>query len=94
MHFYGLFVDYYKSFLIGKNPLETEKLTLELGGKQNKILGSAGLHTQVLGALIISCWDIKGKGLYCWWILRKKQRTRRITAGVASQCKRVKCNCR
>ena len=60
-NFYGLFVDYYKSFLIGKNPFETEKLTFELGEKQNKILGSAGLHTQVLGALIIACWDIKGK---------------------------------
>ena len=59
--FYGLYVDYYKSFLIGKNPLDTENLTLNLGQKQNKILGSAGLHTQVLAALIIACWDIKGK---------------------------------
>jgi len=59
--FYGLYVDYYKSFLIGKNPLDTENLTLNLGQKQDKILGSAGLHTQVLAALIIACWDIKGK---------------------------------
>ena len=59
--FYSLYVDYYKSFLIGKNPLDTENLTLNLGQKQDKILGSAGLHTQVLAALIIACWDIKGK---------------------------------
>ena len=48
-NFYGLFVDYYKSFLIGKNPFETEKLTLELGEKQDKILGSAGLTHR--------CWE-------------------------------------
>tara|TARA_B100000579_G_C22829396_1_gene855037 strand:+ start:173 stop:1297 length:1125 start_codon:yes stop_codon:yes gene_type:complete len=60
-NFSKLFVDYYKSFLIGENPLETEKLTVKLGEKQNKILGSAGLHTQVLAAIIIACWDIKGK---------------------------------
>ena len=59
--FYGLYVDYYKSFLIGENPLDTANLTLNLGQKQDKILGSAGLHTQVLAALIIACWDIKGK---------------------------------
>ena len=59
--FYGLYVDYYKSFLIGENPLDTENLTLNLGQKQDKILGSAGLHTQVLAAIIIACWDIKGK---------------------------------
>ena len=59
--FYGLYVDYYKSFLIGKNPLDTVNLTLNLGQKQDKILGSAGLHTQVLAAIIIACWDIKGK---------------------------------
>lgn len=60
-NFYGLYVDYYKSFLIGKNPLDTANLTLDLGQKQDKILGSAGLHTQVLAAIIIACWDIKGK---------------------------------
>ena len=60
-NFSKLFVDYYKSFLIGENPLKTEKLTLKLGEKQNKILGSAGLHTQVLAAIIIACWDIRGK---------------------------------
>ena len=60
-NFSKLYVDYYKSFLIGENPLETEKLTIKLGEKQNKILGSAGLHTQVLAAIIIACWDIKGK---------------------------------
>jgi len=60
-NFSKLFVDYYKSFLIGENPLDTEKLTVKLGEKQNKILGFAGLHTQVLAAIIIACWDIKGK---------------------------------
>ena len=60
-NFYSLFVDYYRSFLIGENPLDTKKLTFNLGQKQNKILGSAGLHTQVLAALMIACWDIKGK---------------------------------
>ena len=60
-NFYSLYVDYYKTFLIGKNPLETKSLTINLGEKQNKILGSAGLHTQVLAALMIACWDIKGK---------------------------------
>ena len=59
--FYGLYVDYYKSFLIGKNPLDTQNHTINLGQKQNKILGSAGIHTQVLAAIIIACWDIKGK---------------------------------
>ena len=60
-NFYGPFVEYYKSLLLGKNPLETEKLTHNLGEKQNKILGFAGLHTQVLAAINIACWDIKGK---------------------------------
>ncbi|MAQ62019.1 MAG: hypothetical protein CMD24_00345 [Flavobacteriales bacterium] len=60
-NFYSLYVDYYKTLLIGKNPLETKSLTINLGEKQNKILGSAGLHTQVLAALMIACWDIKGK---------------------------------
>lgn len=60
-HFLKGYVDYYRDFLVGRNPLETSKLVLELGEKQNKILGSAGLHTQVLGALMVACWDIKGK---------------------------------
>tara|TARA_B100001029_G_scaffold172491_1_gene170301 strand:+ start:2430 stop:3554 length:1125 start_codon:yes stop_codon:yes gene_type:complete len=60
-NFYSLYVDYYKTLLIGKNPLKTKSLTINLGEKQNKILGSAGLHTQVLAALMIACWDIKGK---------------------------------
>lgn len=55
------FVDFYRPLLLGRNPLETRKLTIDLGEKQNKILGPAGLHTQVLAALIIACWDIKGK---------------------------------
>ena len=55
------FVDFYRPLLVGRNPLETRKLTIDLGEKQNKILGPAGLHTQVLAAIIIACWDIKGK---------------------------------
>ena len=38
-NFYSLYVDYYKTLLIGKNPLETKSLTINLGEKQNKILG-------------------------------------------------------
>ena len=82
--FYGLYVDYYKSFLIGKNPLDTENLTLNLGQKQDKILGSAGLHTQVLAALIIACWDIKGKvkGQSIHSLLgREQKRVRAYVAG-------------
>lgn len=60
-HFLKDFVDYYRELLIGRNPLETRKLVRDLGEKQNKILGSAGLHTQVLGAVMVACWDIKGK---------------------------------
>ena len=43
--FYGLYVDYYKSFLIGKNPLDTEKLTLNLGQKQNSQIHSPAPYT-------------------------------------------------
>lgn len=60
-HFLKGYVDYYRELLVGRNPLDTAALVVELGEKQNKILGSAGLHTQVLGALMVACWDIKGK---------------------------------
>lgn len=60
-HFLRGFVDYYRSLLIGKNPLDTKQLTIDLGEKQNKILGPAGLHTQALAAIMVACWDIKGK---------------------------------
>jgi L-alanine-DL-glutamate epimerase-like enolase superfamily enzyme len=60
-HFLREFVDFYRPLLIGRNPLETRALVRDLGEKQNKILGPAGLHTQVLAAIIIACWDIHGK---------------------------------
>ncbi len=60
-HFLSRFVDYYRPLLIGRNPLDTRKLVIDLGEKQNKILGPAGLHTQALASIIIACWDIRGK---------------------------------
>ena len=35
----------------------------QLGTQHIKILGPGGLHTQVLAAINIACWDIKGKVL-------------------------------
>lgn len=55
------FVDYYRPLLIDQNPLETRQLVTDLWEKQIKILGPAGLHTQALAAIMIACWDIKGK---------------------------------
>lgn len=55
------FVDYYRTLCLGRNPLETKALVKDLWEKQIKILGPAGLHTQVLAAILIACWDIKGK---------------------------------
>ena len=55
------FVDYYRPLLVGRNPLDTSGLLTDLWEKQIKILGPAGLHTQALAALLIACWDIKGK---------------------------------
>jgi L-alanine-DL-glutamate epimerase-like enolase superfamily enzyme len=60
-HFLREFVDFYRPLLLGRNPLDTRAIVKELGEKQNKILGPAGLHTQVLGAIVIACWDIRGK---------------------------------
>ena len=57
------YVEYYKNLLINKNPLETKLLVDQLGSQQIKILGPGGLHTQVLAAINIACWDIKGKVL-------------------------------
>ena len=57
------YVEYYKHLLINKNPLETKLLTNQLATQQIKILGPGGLHTQVLAAINIACWDIKGKYL-------------------------------
>jgi L-alanine-DL-glutamate epimerase-like enolase superfamily enzyme len=55
------FVDYYRDLCLGRNPLDTAALVKDLWEKQIKILGPAGLHTQVLAAILIACWDIKGK---------------------------------
>jgi L-alanine-DL-glutamate epimerase-like enolase superfamily enzyme len=55
------FVDYYRPLMIGKNPLDTRRLLVDLWERQIKILGPAGLHTQALAALLAACADIKGK---------------------------------
>jgi L-alanine-DL-glutamate epimerase-like enolase superfamily enzyme len=55
------FVEYYRPLLIDRNPLDSRQIVTDLGEKQIKILGPAGLHTQVLAAIIIACWDIRGK---------------------------------
>ncbi len=55
------YVDYFRPLLIGRDPLDTAGLAVDLGEKQIKILGPAGLNTQVLAAVNIACWDIKGK---------------------------------
>ena len=55
------FVDYYRPMLIGRDPCGTEGLVTDLWEKQIKILGASGLHTQVLAAIVIACWDIRGK---------------------------------
>ena len=57
------FVDYFRNFLIGRDPTETRKITEDLGEKHIKILGPGGINTQVLAAINIACWDIKGKAL-------------------------------
>ena len=43
-HFLKGYVDYYREPLLGRSPLETLELVVDLGEKQNKILGPAGLH--------------------------------------------------
>lgn len=55
------FADFYRPLLLGRDPRDTEGLVRDLWEKQIKILGPAGLHTQVLAAILIACWDIKGK---------------------------------
>ncbi len=57
------FVDYYRELCLGRNPCDTTTLVRDLWEKQIKILGASGLHTQVLAAILIACWDIKGKAL-------------------------------
>ncbi len=55
------FVDYYRALMVGKNPLDTRRLLIDLWERQIKILGPAGLHTQALAALMAACADIKAK---------------------------------
>jgi L-alanine-DL-glutamate epimerase-like enolase superfamily enzyme len=55
------YADFYLPLLLGKDPRDTETLVRDLWEKQIKILGPAGLHTQVLAAILTACWDIKGK---------------------------------
>ena len=57
------FVDYFRDLLIGRDPLDTRAIAEDLGEKHIKILGSGGINTQVLAAINIACWDIKGKSL-------------------------------
>ena len=55
------YVEYFKPLLIGRDPRNTKDIAQDLGEGQIKILGPAGLNTQVLAAINIACWDIKGK---------------------------------
>ena len=57
------FVEYYRELCVGRSPIDTSVLVKDLWEKQIKILGPAGLHTQALAAILIACWDIKGKAL-------------------------------
>ena len=57
------FVEYFKTLLIGRDPLDTKAIADDLGQKLIKILGPGGVNTQVLAAINIACWDIKGKAL-------------------------------
>ena len=49
------YVDYFRPLLVGRDPLDTAGLVEALGEKQIKILGPAGLNTQVLAAINIAC---------------------------------------
>ena len=57
------FVSYFRELLIGRDPMDTSGISEDLGEKHIKILGPAGVNTQVLAAINIACWDIKGKAL-------------------------------
>ena len=57
------FVEYFRDLLIGRDPVNTREIVNDLGEKQIKILGPGGINTQVLAAINIACWDIKGKAL-------------------------------
>lgn len=53
-------VDIYAASLIGRNPLETEKLWLELYNRLRD-QGQRGLTVTALSGIDIALWDIKGK---------------------------------
>ena len=57
------YVDYFRPLLVGRDPMDTRSIAADLGEKLIKILGPAGLNTQVLAAINIACWDVKGKAL-------------------------------
>ena len=57
------YVDFFRPMLLGRDPTDTRGITTDLGEKLIKILGPAGINTQVLAAINIACWDIKGKAL-------------------------------
>ena len=63
LHLYPGYVDYFRPLLIGRDPMETRSISTDLGQKLIKILGPGGINTQVLAAINIACWDIKGKAL-------------------------------
>ena len=57
------YVDYFRPLLVGRDPFDTRGIAADLGEKLIKILGPGGINTQVLAAINIACWDIKGKAL-------------------------------
>ena len=57
------YVKYFRELLIGRDPFDTRGIADDLGEKLIKILGPGGVNTQVLAAINIACWDIKGKAL-------------------------------
>ena len=61
LHLMPGYVEYFKPLLINQDPTNTRKILTDLGTNMIKILGPAGLNTQVLSAINIACWDIKGK---------------------------------
>jgi L-alanine-DL-glutamate epimerase-like enolase superfamily enzyme len=63
MHLFPGYVDYFRPLLVGRNPMDTRSIATDLGEKLIKILGPGGINTQVLAAINIACWDIKGKVL-------------------------------
>src|SRR5919106_2981348 len=63
MHLFPGYVDHFRPLLVGRDPMDTRSIATDLGEKLIKILGPGGINTQVLAAINIACWDIKGKAL-------------------------------